>query len=264
MRESLGENTEDRTGVNYYTDVLDLRAVWAGVWSGRGIIVGTTLLFTIAAMIYALSMPNIYRSEVLLAPVSTSDQSGITPFSGLGGLASLAGLNLSSGRADKAVLALEIVRSRAFIAEFIEKHKLHVPLAASSGWDANSEKWIIDSEIYNEAEQSWLGFGDEKLAEPSSSQLYRKFISLLSISQSKETGLVNIAIVSQSPLESKRWLSMLVEDLNEHMRRGDIQEANAIIEYLSGQIKKTPIAEMQNIFFQLIEQQMKTVMLAEV
>ena len=48
------------------------------------------------------------------------------------------------------------------------------------------------------------------------------------------------------------------------MKSQAISEAGKSISYLQGQIEKTRIAEMQQIFYQLIESQTKTVMLAEV
>jgi hypothetical protein len=48
-------------------------------------------------------------------------------------LASLAGINLGGGAADKTVLGLEVFRSRKFISEFIEHHDVLVLLVAAEG-----------------------------------------------------------------------------------------------------------------------------------
>eukprot|EP01026_Neomeris_dumetosa_P014222 TRINITY_DN15119_c1_g1_i1.p1 TRINITY_DN15119_c1_g1~~TRINITY_DN15119_c1_g1_i1.p1 ORF type:complete len:106 (-),score=16.33 TRINITY_DN15119_c1_g1_i1:86-403(-) len=48
------------------------------------------------------------------------------------------------------------------------------------------------------------------------------------------------------------------------MKKKDVEEAQRSIEYLSRQLDKTPVAGMRSVFYQLIEEQTKTIMLAEV
>jgi LPS O-antigen subunit length determinant protein (WzzB/FepE family) len=56
----------------------------------------------------------------------------------------------------------------------------------------------------------------------------------------------------------------LVNDLNLSIMRQDVAEAEQAIEYLNSQIEKTSLADLQTVFFSLIEEQTKTVMLANV
>ena len=87
-------------------------------------------LFAILSVIYAINQPNIYRATTLLAPASEQGGAGgLAKMAGqFGGLASLAGINLGGGGTDKTGLALEVLKSRVFIEEFINKHQLIVPL----------------------------------------------------------------------------------------------------------------------------------------
>ena len=48
------------------------------------------------------------------------------------------------------------------------------------------------------------------------------------------------------------------------MMRQDVSEAEQAIEYLNEQITATSLADLQAVFFRLIEEQTKTVMLAKV
>jgi len=61
---------------------------------------------------------------------------------------------------------------------------------------------------------------------------------------------------------AKDWAEKLVHDLNEHMRELDVKEAEARIAYLEGKLQETTIAGMQQVFYQLIESETRTVMLA--
>ncbi|MDC1306635.1 Wzz/FepE/Etk N-terminal domain-containing protein [Pseudomonadales bacterium] len=53
-------------------DEIDLRELFTVLWRGKLLIVGVTLLFAIGAVVYALSLTNVYRSEALLAPAGES------------------------------------------------------------------------------------------------------------------------------------------------------------------------------------------------
>ncbi len=53
-------------------------------------------------------------------------------------------------------------------------------------------------------------------------------------------------------------------DLNEAMKLRDQADATRNIAYLKAQLEKTLVADMQKVFYQLIEEQTKTLMLTEV
>jgi LPS O-antigen subunit length determinant protein (WzzB/FepE family) len=56
---------------------------------------------------------------------------------------------------------------------------------------------------------------------------------------------------------------MFVEAINSHMQKRQILKVSNNIKYLENQINKTSIAEMREVFFKIIEEQMKSKMLAE-
>jgi len=248
-------------------DEIDLMEMLSIAWGGRWIIVSLAFLFAAAAAIISLAMPNIYKSEVLLAPAADGEQAALAGrIAGqLGGLAGLAGIDLGGGGVNKSMLALEVLKSRELITRFINDHDLAVPLMAAEGWDLDAGEWIIDSDIYDVERRKWVRKVDPpQKAEPSSLEMYEKFREILSVNEDAKTGLVRVSILLMSPRAAQKWVSMLVKDLNDFMRRNDIDDAEKSIRYLESQLSKTSVAEMQNIFYQLIEQQTKTVMLAEV
>lgn len=99
--------------------------------------------------------------------------------------------------------------------------------------------------------------------QPTDWDLVKKFReSHLSISENNENGMVTISVKSLSPVAAKQWTEWLVKDINEHMRAQDIEEAEASINYLQTKLDETNIAGMQQVFYQLIESETRTVMLA--
>lgn len=243
---------------------IDVRELFSVIWQGKWIIFFTTLIFVIASVVYALSLPNVYKSEVLLAPVT--EQSGLKIPGQLGGLAALAGVNLGGADGgDKTALAIEILKSREFIGRFIERNDLYIPIMAAIGWDRTSNKLVIDSDIYDETTQLWVRRVKAPFEpKPSALEAYDEFKKLFSVSQEKATGMVNLSIEHYSPFLAKEWADKLITDINNEMRQRELTEAESSITYLNKQIQQTNIADIRTMLFSLIEEQTKTVMLANV
>ena len=67
-----------------------------------------------------------------------------------------------------------------------------------------------------------------------------------------------------SPDVGALWTSLAIKDLNNAIRAQDIAEAESSIAYLRQQVEATPLAELRKVFFDLIQAQTETMMLAQV
>ena len=250
-----------------YDDEIDLRELFRVLWAGKWLIGGITFAATVIAVIVALMLPNVYRAEALLAPNQDEGAVGLSALAAqYGGLASLAGINLGSGSSDKTALGLEILKSRKFVSEFIERHDILVALMAVKGWDLETGELNIDSSIYDVSAKKWVRkVRPPKKTIPSLQEAYEEFSEeIFSVSQDKKTGFVTLGVEHYSPAIAKQWVDWLVQDINATVMRQEVDEAEQAIEYLNKQIESTPLADLRNVFFRLIEQQTKTVMLAQV
>lgn len=248
-------------------DEIDLKEIWNAVWAGKWLIIGITFLFTFASIVYAINQPNIYKASTLLAPASSDGGAGgLAALAGqFSGLASMAGISLGEGKSDKTGLALEILKSRVFIEKFIKKNQLKIPLMAAKNWDMETNTIIHDQDIYNDKEQKWVrDVKPPQQPEPSSWETYETFKEIFSVSQNDETGMVTFTIEYFSPIEAEKWLTLLVTDINEFIRTKDKTEAENSISFLTQKLEQTDLMGMQTVFYQLIEEQTKTMMLAEV
>jgi uncharacterized protein involved in exopolysaccharide biosynthesis len=264
----------DRTGADissehhsdFVDDEIDLQELIGVLWSGKWWIGGITAIASIIVVVYALSLPNIYRSEALLAPASSSSGGLGGLAKQYGGLASLAGISLPGGGSeDKTALGLEVMKSRRFIAEFIEHHDLLVPLMASNGWDPLTGDLIIDNKIYESAAGKWIrDVPPPKRPEPSLQEAHQKFEKLLSITEDKKSGFISLSIKHYSPIVAQQWVVWLIEDINNTLREQDVAEAERSIAYLKQQVATTLLTDLQSMFFELIQSQTETIMLAKV
>ncbi|WP_105199398.1 Wzz/FepE/Etk N-terminal domain-containing protein [Pseudoalteromonas sp. T1lg10] len=248
-------------------DEIDLKELFLALWQGKWIIIGTTIIAAVISVVYALSLPNIYKSEALLAPAEDSQSGGLSALAGqFGGLASLAGVSLGGGSADKTTIALELLKSRSFIGEFVTKHDLKPLIMAANGWDQANNKVLFYPEIYDVEKSAWVReVKAPKKPEPSLLEVHEKFTKeFLSVSQDKETGLVKVGVKHYSPIIAKELTDKLIAQINNTMRANDIADAENSIEYLTSALQETSVADMQKVFYQLIEQQQQTKMLASV
>jgi len=250
---------------NVKNDNVNFPALWKILLENKIRLVIITAIFSISSIFTVLMIPNDYRSEVMLAPVNEADGGIAGLLSKFGGLANLAGINIGKKKLTKPSLAFEILKSRFFIKKFIERHNILVPLMASDGWDEESDLLHIDPDDYDVKTNKWVrSVIPPKKVIPTDREAYDKFLNIMSINRDKDSGLYSIALISYSPTISKKWLDWIVLDLNSYMKNLDIQEAEKSIEYLSKELESTNLSKMQNVFYQLIEEQTKTIMLAKV
>ena len=83
------------TDMAHEEDSIDIIAILKTVWDGRKLLVKSILAFSIIGCIVALSSPVIYTSQTTFVPQTSDDQSSSAP-KGLGSLAGLVGIDLSS------------------------------------------------------------------------------------------------------------------------------------------------------------------------
>lgn len=247
-------------------DEIDLRELASVIWEGKWIIIAVTALFAAASVFYALSLPNIYQSKSLLAPSESAQGGGMSRVAGqLGGLASLAGISIGSASGgDKVAVSMAVLKSRKFINEFVERHNILPELMAVKMWDSSSNQLFFDEKLYS-ADGGWIReVKPPKVPKPSEWEAFEVFTEILEVTQDKETGFVTVAVEHQSPVISQLWVSLLVKDLNRVMKEKDVSEAQRSIEFLKEQLIGVALADMRTVFYQLIEEQTKTIMLAEV
>ena len=249
---------------NHYDDEIDLRELFAVLWAGRIKIVAITAVFAVALVIYALTLPNQYKATILLSP-SQSTNSGISGALGqLGGLASLAGVSIGGGESNESQLAQEIMKSWGFVEGFISENDLAVEVYAAEDWDRGSNKLQLNQDVYDTETNAWLvedDFGQQ--GPPSSWKLYKSFSERLTVSEDKKSGLISVSIEYYSPQMAKQWLDLYISSINKHMQERQMIKVTRNIEYLEAQIEKTAITEMQEVFYTIIEEQIKSKMLAE-
>ncbi|MBU2917756.1 LPS O-antigen length regulator [Psychrosphaera sp. F3M07] len=247
--------------------VIDIQEVIVALWRKKLMIATITSLLVVISVCIALVLPNIYQSKALLAPNSEESSGGIAGMSGqLGGIAALAGVNLGGRSTDKVSLALEVLKSRDFLFNYFKEKDLAKDIIAAKGWERSTNTLIYDESVFDVNTNSWVReVSAPYKSKPSFQELYDYFIeNNLLINRDEETGFVTIAVNHYSPYLAKEIVVNLISRLNKVIQLQELEEAEKTIQFLESELETTNVAEMRSMFYQLIEQQYRTVMLTKV
>lgn len=246
-------------------DEINLRELFNVLFKGKWIIISITAFVSIIVLIYSLSLPNIYQSKALLVPVkSSSSLSGA--MKNYSGLANLAGLNIPSQDGDgNSVKAIEKLKSFSFFENFMLPNIYLPNLMAVQSWNHKTGILIYDEDIYDETSNAWLREASyPKKIIPSAQESFLIFKSQhLSLSEDKKTGFISVAISHQSPYVAKKWVEILIEEINTFYRQKDKLEAQKAVAYLNKQIAKTNLSEIKQIMAELVQQETQKLTLIE-
>lgn len=262
---TVGLNEAPDQRQNIADDEIDLAELFRTLWAGKWIIISVTLAFAVVTAGITLMLPNQYKASVILAAAQKEGGGGLSGLAAqYGGLAAMAGINLGkdSGKLDQAV---ELLKSWSFIDAFVNKYQIKPEVMAVERWDKNTDQLIYRTNKYDPSSKAWVGKNTiDDPAEPSSWKTYKRISKLMTVALDAKSGLLTISVQHYSPAISAKWASLLAKELNQHFQRRDIAESKNNIAYLQKKISETSLAEMQSVFYGMIESQTKTLMLAEV
>jgi uncharacterized protein involved in exopolysaccharide biosynthesis len=229
-------------------DELSLRDIGRIIFDGRRWVIAFIVVTTIASSSWALLSTSIYRSAAVLVPVNADRTAGgaSAALGNLGGLASLAGINIGSQNS-KLEEALTVLRSREFIERFISDRNL-LPELFPRKWDSRAQNWRVPA---SRVPTLWKG--------------YKYFVkSILNIDADKKTGLVTVNIDWKDRSEAADWANEVVDRVNSEMRERALHDAVLSTQYLEKEREGTQFVETREAINRLIEGEIRQKMLASV
>lgn len=202
---------------------------------------------SIGLTIGILSRP-VYRGEVKVVPVEETNPTDLLGDSlgSLGGFANLVGVGIGNSRNNKDV-ALEVIRSRLLLHEYINENGLMTPLLEE-----------LDR-------RSLFGLRSAELGDDHFYYVRRLFLEdVLKINEDRRTGIITIAIEWYQPRTAARWANELVATLNAEMRSRARSDAQRNLSYLNARLEKTDAVYLRDALYRLVEREVESEMFAEV
>lgn len=241
--------SENSSTVSSEEDGIQYRELFARLWHRRIWICASALFFGALLTAVAYWLTPIYRASTLLVPagIERNRLGGLSATLGqLGGLASLAGINVGSGDTETEE-ALAVLRSREFTEQFIADKNL-MPELFYDKWDPDKKIWKVAEKRIPTAADGYK-YMDKRVRH---------------VLRDLKTNLVTIQIDWKDREEAASWVNTMVERLNAEMRGRAILQADAYIEYLNLELAKTTDVGTREAVNRLIESQIKQRMVATV
>ena len=164
-----------------FDDEIDLKELFLVLWNGKLVITLITGFAAACAVLYALSLPNIYESKALLAPKGESGAGGLAGLARqYGGLASLAGINIGGGggESSKSMMAQQKIQSLDFFTRHLYG-KIVLDLMAVDHWDAASGALVYDPDVYDVKSRAWVREASyPRQAKPSAQEAHKAFLEV--------------------------------------------------------------------------------------
>ena len=242
MQEQVTTDRQDGVPLSFGV----LISIW---WARRLWVASITLLSVVGFFVVAQVTTPVYRSSLVMVP-ALSDSAGLggltSALGQLGGLASLAGINLGpQGSATEESLA--VLRSRDFTERFIRSQGL-MPLLYPDKWDSLNNKWRVDV-----------------IEQPTLAQAYKLFDKRIRhVNSDTKTGLVTLHIDWKDPDLAAAWANALVDQLNAEMRNRATANSDAALGYLQKELVATTLVDTRLAIMRLLEAQVNQRMLANV
>ena len=223
-------NQELLEDTNYIEEEeIDLRELFNTILRYKYKIVGFSFLIVLLSLFYVMSIPNSYKSEIILAPQEESKSAG----GGLASLASLAGVSLGGGSAkDPFTMMQTILKDYEFNKLLIEKYKLTEKLE-------NPQNLVfamgIDS-FYSKKDK------DEKDQRSDEEKIFsskNKLSSILSLSTDKKSGLITLSAEYVDRFFAKELVDIYLEELISKIKLQDMKEIDKQIDYYRKELSTT-------------------------
>ncbi len=260
------QETDGNLHTNEFNDEIDLRELFFVLVQGKWIITCVTASLVIIGIIYSLFLSNIYQSKALLAPVEESSSLIGGALSQYSGLAGLAGINLPSvENTSNHKKAIELMSSLNFFEKYLMP-KIFLPdLMAVESWDDRKKMIIYDDSIFQKNSNTWVrDFSYPQKLIPSAQESFEAFEgNHLNITEDTRTGYITLSIKHQSPLISKQWVEIIVEEVNSFYRQKDKESSEKAVIYLNKQIANTSLLEIRQVTSSLLEKEIQKLTLIE-
>ena len=247
-------------------DEIDLLELFHVLLQGKWIIVSVTAFASIIGVIYSLYLPNIYKSEAILARADSSNDMS-RALGGMGGIASLAGLNLSSesGKSNS-TKAIEKLNSLSFFENNILPYIFLPNLMALDSWDIHTNDLIYNENLYNSDTNTWVRkYSYPKTQIPTAQESFKVFKQKhFGLKEDSKNGFLTLTIKHQSPFIAKQWADLIINQVNAFYREKDKSESEKSVIYLNKQINVTSLSEVKEAIAELLQNETKKLTLIEV
>lgn len=242
-------------------DNISLRELFEALFNRKAFIGVVTCSFTILSIITAIHLPDIYTSKSILIP-STDEESLSSKLGSFSSLATLGGINMSAVRTSKSQEAIERIKSFEFFSTYFLPNIKLEDIFAVDRWVSEENILIYDPRLYDKDNSKWVRKANSpKGIVPSAQEAFKIYSEIVSVNENTTSSFVTISVDHYSPVIAKKWVDLIIYQINESMRKNDEDTAKKSITYLNDEFQYTNITSIKEVISNLLQDQMQTLML---
>ena len=233
---------------NSFAEVtVDLKELVGLLWGGRKLIISVASVIAVCTMFYALSLTNYYKSDAVMSIMNTKKTAGLT---GMGGIASFAGINLTTENT-KGAMIVNTINSRSFFKHLLSFDGVLPSMMAAESYDSESKKIVFDSDIYDATKKEWIG------AQPHYLNAYQNYRGMIYIDFHDQRNLIFLQAEHISPIFAQEFLTLIIREADNAIRQQDLKRSSEALEYLTSELAKTALTEIRTSINALIQNQLE-------
>ena len=227
-------------------DEIDLRELFHTIWIHKYKIMIFTFVVTSLTIIYTLSVPNSYKSSVILAPQVQSSKSSL---GGLSALAGMAGVSLDGGSMDAYNSLKTVIDDDGFEKMLVEKYNLSEKLTPKA-----MDKHLVFAlgvrtfyDFFHATNKK-----DDRSKDEIEYDTIKKLKKIVSISSDKKSGAITLSVVLPDRFLAKKLLEIYLHESTNYLRKIDMLEINKKLHYYKNELANTNDIELKTQISQLM------------
>lgn len=232
---------DKKSEIQLFSDEITLFDLWEIIYQSKKFLIISTLIFSMISVLYSLSLPPVWKANLLMISPQQTQSNFQNSTSSLGGLASLAGISLPQSSNDVQT-ALAVLDSRIFLENFIIENNI-LEVLYNDDWDSENGEW------YDERPNIWSAVN--------------LFKSLTSHKFDPDSGVIIFSIEWEDPELAASWTNNLIQELNNFLRDEEIKTGESNIFFLQQQAELASFSNLKLMLDDLILEEIKKITLAK-
>lgn len=230
-------STQNNTNEMIQEDEIDLRELWKTIKKGKKLIFIVSIIIVSLTLIYALKLPNVYKSSATLIPTESSSNA----LGGLGGLAAMAGVNIGSGGSMTPDVAFSsLLGNYEFMKNFVKKHKI-----VEHYYRDDVDKNYVFALGYREVYDLFSSKKELQDYELAAYNIIKSISSNFSIDSDKKTSLVTVSFSDSDRTYTPKMVNWFLEDASEYLVRNSLKNIDEKLNYFEKEFAKTTSVEIR-------------------
>ena len=242
-------------------DEIDLRELFAALWDGKLLIFIVTCAVFLFSSAYLHVAERSYTVSVTLRPTEEQSSAG----GNLGGLASLAGVQLPSGGTTEFITFQAMLKSQEVASRLFADENLIQRLFAGE-WDESRKSFLQPITTLGNVKRMLkpllTGEGQSAYIAPNAARLAKTLAEDLSVSEDQTSGMLKLSMESAKPKLASDLMLALIRETDGFLKERFVISGSDALRFYQQKISKARSREHREALAKLIATEEQKLMLA--